>query len=1267
MQKTSAMRRLFVVFILLLFIGNINAQCVVNPVFDRACREVFRVNKIQLAKDSTYLYCTIDVPENTWVNISPLTFIEDDISKMRYQIIRSMGVPFGPSVRNFEKATKCEVTLVFPSIAETTRINLIETTEGKGFNVYGISLTDTFSISYTLTEYVRLSNMVKFWTSSGNKEKSIETKKKEIEAIRYLLGNKSNSYISGMFQLSELYNNCGNTGEALCLKKESADRCYEISTMLVNNKKKYEAKEYYMHNIELFYENQDLAFRYYLDNHKWDEAKTLMLNVYHLFQESNDETLYIPIIQYHIGLSSFKGKDEIDAKKFFSLSYESFQKHENHKQIPVYGELLSMMSFLYSNSGEPERAYKYALEACETNKSNHGNASFEYVNALSILSNCEIGLSRTDIGLSHLEEAVALLDSIPQMPEVEKQNYRDKLNYAYLRLNVKKNIKKINSITTENSIISDAADDFSKGRIKNAIFKFKELLDYYDNHFHSTDIGNYIFVVGSLSNALVSIGSYSEADNILNEAIEKLRKNNVNTQQIRSLYEAKGLLYHTINNVDMALYWYNQAKDMYASDDERSLQYGLLLSNLAGCQMAKKEDYSLAKQLSDKAYDICVQFYGDNSNNANDRLLVLNNLATIYTKLKEFSKGKELYERVIEDATSQHNVGTKALALINLSEIYLFYENDFPKAEDYLREAMKMEAASYLKDMAEMDLLFTQILQKRETVVNDVERYNNRIKEELASMYAHFSEVEREEYWAQKSQSLVFLNNLSAITFNTPHTLKISYDNTIYTKSMLINSGRLLGQLVNDCGSDVQNEYSSMIHMKRRLSNKNCPNDSIDVYREVISQKEKAIVAAIPNFSNKLIAQFKTCSDVQKMLSDNEIALEFVFLPQMKSPFDESELLYGAMLLARGDTAPKLIPLCSEYDLEDLMDAYTPMGQNEIDSLYAFSNKTLYHMIWEKLEPYIPVGSTVYYSPTGYISKINLSAISNGDKRLSEVYSFHEVSTTAMIDEVKQVAGTDCLNAVLYGDINYYEDVDLMTEKAKPYSMYTSGEVLATRSLSRGAWDLLPGTKEEVGTIAEMLSGKGTNVYMLTQNDANEESYKAFDAHAPKIIHIATHGFYFPPEVDVTSVFFNGLHSYTQKDYSMLFSGLLFAGGNNAWTGKEIEEGVEDGILTADEISRLDLSANKLIVLSACNTGLGDIDKVDGVFGLQRGLKRAGVKTILMSLWKVPDEETKELMRLFYKELLSGKTLHQSLKTAQNQLMTRGKSPYYWAGFILLD
>ena len=1101
----------------------------------------------------------------------------------------------------------------------------------------------------------------------------------EVGVSRYRLSRDAKVYIpymqSGIDAFTFLSHNINKENASTSLDLWSflfywSDLFSQLDNAIVDSLSAFSNKYYHEYECKsptLYYLVQSKMYQYYFGKQEWSKCINVMSQVENGISENSDAIVQTAYSRFHIGQAYMNMEDFGSAEKWFISSHNAFSAIGKREDDETYGCLLLLLSKLYfEHVRNLDKAYTFSLESERVNKKLFGEGSKAHIASLDFLAYSELSLGKNKAGVEHLEKEEILLNSTHDLNDSEKQGYYDKLKLAYLRLNINRDITSQDTIATENTMLYEATNAYAQGHMKEAINKFIKLLKIYESNFQFKDIANYVYVIGSLSNALTSEGYYAQSDSLLDKAIATFHDYKIDSPHLLGLYISKGLLYYTINNVDMALYWYNQAKDKYLAEDEKSLQYGMLLSNLAMCQMVK-ENYPLAKQLSDEAYEICTQFYGDNSNNANDRLLILNNLATIYTKLKEFSKGKELYKRVIEEATSQQNTGTKALALINLSEIYLLNENDLPKAEEYLREAMKMEAASYVKDMAEMDLLFTKILQRQETAINDIERYNNRIKEEVASMYTHFSEVEREEYWTKKSQSLVLLNNLTAVTFNTSHALKMAYENTLFTKSMLINSGRLLGQLVNNCSSDIQKEYSSMINMKRVLSNKNFPNDSIDIYREVISQKEKAIVASIPNFGSQLMAHFKTFGDVQRMLSDNEIAIEFIFLPQVKTPFDKSELSYGALLLAKNDTIPKLIALCSEYDLEDLMEANIPMGQNEIDSLYTSSNKTLYHMIWEKIEPYIPIGSTVYYSPTGYISKINLSAISDGNKRLSEVYGLHEVSTTALINEVKQRAGIDCLNAALYGDINYYEDVDLMTENAKTYSMYTSGNILATRSISRGTWDLLPGTKEEVETIAEMLRGKGINVYILTQNDANEESFKAFDTHAPELIHIATHGFYFPPEEDVTSSFFNGLHSYTQKDYSMLYSGLLFAGANNAWTGKEIKEGVEDGILTADEISRLDLNGNKLIVLSACNTGLGDIDNIDGVFGLQRGLKRAGVKTILMSLWKVPDEETKELMTSFYNELLLGNTPHQALRLAQKSLINLGKSPYYWAGFVLLD
>lgn len=132
--------------------------------------------------------------------------------------------------------------------------------------------------------------------------------------------------------------------------------------------------------------------------------------------------------------------------------------------------------------------------------------------------------------------------------------------------------------------------------------------------------------------------------------------------------------------------------------------------------------------------------------------------------------------------------------------------------------------------------------------------------------------------------------------------------------------------------------------------------------------------------------------------------------------------------------------------------------------------------------------------------------------------------------------------------------------------------------------------------------------------------------------------------------------------------GLLFAGANTAWSGRgaDLPEGVQDGILTAHEISLMDLRDADIVVLSACNTGHGETTG-EGVFGLQRAFKQAGVKTIIMSLWKVDDNATQVMMNWFYTYWLSGMTKKAAFDKARNELQKIYPQPYYWAGFVMLD
>ncbi|MBK9018430.1 MAG: CHAT domain-containing protein [Saprospiraceae bacterium] len=136
----------------------------------------------------------------------------------------------------------------------------------------------------------------------------------------------------------------------------------------------------------------------------------------------------------------------------------------------------------------------------------------------------------------------------------------------------------------------------------------------------------------------------------------------------------------------------------------------------------------------------------------------------------------------------------------------------------------------------------------------------------------------------------------------------------------------------------------------------------------------------------------------------------------------------------------------------------------------------------------------------------------------------------------------------------------------------------------------------------------------------------------------------------------------------MIRSGLILAGGNYAWqTGKPLKPDMDDGILTAYEISQMNLANTELVVLSACETGLGDIEGNEGVYGLQRAFKIAGAKYLVMSLWQVPDQETSVFMTTFYKHWLEGKTtIPDAFRTTQ-EMRERFINPYQWAGFVLVE
>lgn len=244
-------------------------------------------------------------------------------------------------------------------------------------------------------------------------------------------------------------------------------------------------------------------------------------------------------------------------------------------------------------------------------------------------------------------------------------------------------------------------------------------------------------------------------------------------------------------------------------------------------------------------------------------------------------------------------------------------------------------------------------------------------------------------------------------------------------------------------------------------------------------------------------------------------------------------------------------------------------------------------------------------------------------------------------------------------------------------------QVRRTRSYgssnTRGSLDDISiATFDEVNNISSMLKEKGIKAILLTKAQANETSFKALSGKNIGVLHIATHGFYWSDENDEKSSIQEHIRQASvpiMEQIGVSRSGLLLAGSKLTLDNEKLPEGIDDGILTGAEIENMDLASVDLVVLSACQTGLGQVEPIEGVYGLQRAFKKAGVRSILMTLWKVDDDATQLFMTAFYRDYLKNNSKQHALKVAQEYLKSftsdEGEhvysDPYYWAGFVLLD
>ena len=421
-----------------------------------------------------------------------------------------------------------------------------------------------------------------------------------------------------------------------------------------------------------------------------------------------------------------------------------------------------------------------------------------------------------------------------------------------------------------------------------------------------------------------------------------------------------------------------------------------------------------------------------------------------------------------------------------------------------------------------------------------------------------------------------------------------------------------------------------------------------DVYDYLLFVKQ-LLLRTTKQRKNALPPSNVTWRDVQKRLGNGDAAIEFVRFNVFEGGEIKVLRMYAVVAMTR-DSSPILIPMATEKNLT----LWVLKDPSELYSVNGYGN-ALCKLVWFDILNYLESQdiNNIYFAPCGVLNQIAIESLPfDKESTVSYHYNLTRLSSTRELVNKHNLHPNK--SATLYGDLFYRASAETMQQ-----------------ATTRSAVGTLPYSKQEINGISQLLSGKQYHVNRLSQKQGTEASFKSLSGKSPSILHLSTHGFVNRP---------------IEGD-AMQRSGLIMAYGARAWEGKSVPKDTEDGILTAAEIATLDLSGTDIVVLSACNTALGEVT-TEGVWGLQRAFKQAGAQTIVMSLWQVDDEATAVFMQYFYEALLKGRqTLakavsidveiaehifnypHDALATAQRRMRQHPKyfAPYYWAGFIVID
>jgi CHAT domain-containing protein len=872
---------------------------------------------------------------------------------------------------------------------------------------------------------------------------------------------------------------------------------------------------------------------------------------------------------------------------------------------------------------------------------------------------------------------------------------------------------------------NQAAYNNNTGNSPKAESLFREVVSRCKDKYGSTGI-NYASALNNLAVLYYNTGNYKLSEKYFVEAID-IYKNNPGTGSIQSAVciNNLGALYFDMGNFEVAAGLLIDAQKTLENECQQNHPaFAIVLNNQASVYILE-EYYSSPENKnnerllnSGKIFLKADSVFGVNCQMPHpDGNVIRSNLALWYSLSGNTRKSIQM----MYDQTFLSNTSLKVVAMMNKmsfggripvrenQDAYSILEPLMIPVKIKLSDQLvskSMEMNSSGDSEVSTKLLIELVLGKANNLKKTVGPYhpayaealkslmaiyasidNARAEEELTLEYidvinhktlqdfSFLSESEKELYYQTR---LPDMHSFIAYTLyrkrRNPRITCSAYNNILLNKGLMLKSSTAMRLAILSSNDPVLlNSYDEWIALQKEISALystpvEMRTKDVTTLEKRANLLEKSLVGSSQDFSDYRKGLQITWEDVRNNLKPDEAAIEFTDFKSREKD-GGAAVIYCALVVRSDSQYPEMVKLFDEQELEAIIGKTGGNSINYINNIYGTENRQddrLYKLIWQPVEEYLGGVKNVYISPSGLLHKISFPAMGDGmNLYLCDKYQLQIKGSTGNKSRQDFFTSGNDLSALVFGGIRYSADISELQ-----------------------VWNYLEGTKEEGDAVNSILEKASVGVSYLSDNNATETYLKQNAPHF-NVLHIATHGFSFsdPNEVrfeensrqiEYGPVTFRGaaiglgVNSFVNSDNPLMRSGLVLAGANDVWVKPETEEKVEgalaaeDGVLTAQEVTQIDMRKNDLVVLSACETGLGDIRGSEGVYGLQRALKMAGVIYIITSLWQIPDKETVEFMETFYSNLLIIKDIRKAFSETQEEMREK-YDPYYWAAFVLME